>query len=78
MVFFFYHFVVLYKVFPSFHRQFVAHPNIQQLLAALWYAGIPGFRRKAVTDKCLEIVKVRLNALGLTMTMIIMILLMLS
>ncbi|KAK4323529.1 hypothetical protein Pmani_005763 [Petrolisthes manimaculis] len=39
-------------------KRFVAHPNIQQLLAALWYAGIPGFRRKAVVDKCLEIVKV--------------------
>ncbi|ROT77963.1 putative TRPL channel protein [Penaeus vannamei] len=39
-------------------KKFVAHPNIQQLLAALWYEGLPGFRRKAVIDKCLEIVKV--------------------
>ncbi|XP_045597326.2 LOW QUALITY PROTEIN: transient-receptor-potential-like protein [Procambarus clarkii] len=39
-------------------KKFVAHPNIQQLLAALWYEGVPGFRRKAVIDKCLEILKV--------------------
>ncbi|XP_042886477.1 transient-receptor-potential-like protein [Penaeus japonicus] len=39
-------------------KKFVAHPNIQQLLAALWYEGLPGFRRKAVIEKCLEIVKV--------------------
>ncbi|XP_068241875.1 transient-receptor-potential-like protein [Palaemon carinicauda] len=39
-------------------KRFVAHPNIQQLLAALWYEGLPGFRRMAVVDKCLEIVKV--------------------
>nr|XP_053645075.1 transient-receptor-potential-like protein [Cherax quadricarinatus] len=39
-------------------KKFVAHPNIQQLLAALWYEGVPGFRRKAVTEKCLEILKV--------------------
>ncbi|KAK7079006.1 Short transient receptor putative channel 1 [Halocaridina rubra] len=38
-------------------KGFVAHPNIQQLLAALWYEGVPGFRRKAVVEKCLEIVK---------------------
>ncbi|XP_071530450.1 LOW QUALITY PROTEIN: transient-receptor-potential-like protein [Panulirus ornatus] len=39
-------------------KKFVAHPNIQQLLAALWYEGLPGFRRMAVVDKCLEIMKV--------------------
>lgn len=26
--------------------QFVAHPNVQQLLAKIWYDGLPGFRRK--------------------------------
>jgi transient receptor potential cation channel subfamily C member 4 len=25
--------------------QFVAHPNVQQLLATMWYDGLPGFRR---------------------------------
>ena len=27
-------------------QQFVAHPHCQQLLASLWYDGLPGFRRK--------------------------------
>ncbi|PAA76641.1 hypothetical protein BOX15_Mlig029366g3 [Macrostomum lignano] len=27
-------------------KKFVAHPHCQQLLAALWYEGLPGFRRK--------------------------------
>lgn len=31
--------------------QFVAHPTIQQLLAALWYDGVPGFRRKSLMEK---------------------------
>jgi hypothetical protein len=31
--------------------QFVAHPNIQQLLAAIWYEGLPGFRRKSPLQK---------------------------
>ena len=26
--------------------QFVAHPNVQQLLASIWYEGLPGFRQK--------------------------------
>ncbi|VDD82693.1 unnamed protein product [Mesocestoides corti] len=28
-------------------KQFVAHPHCQQLLASLWYDGLPGFRRKS-------------------------------
>ncbi|XP_045127472.1 transient-receptor-potential-like protein [Portunus trituberculatus] len=39
-------------------KRFVAHPNIQQLLAALWYEGVPGFRRKSIVEKCTEIFKV--------------------
>ena len=38
--------------------QFVAHPNIQQLLAAIWYEGLPGFRRKGLGGRLLEIAKV--------------------
>jgi transient-receptor-potential-like protein len=38
--------------------QFVAHPNIQQLLAAIWYEGVPGFRRKTGMEKLAVIVKV--------------------
>lgn len=35
--------------------QFVAHPNIQQLLGAIWYEGVPGFRRKSVIQKLTQI-----------------------
>ena len=31
----------------SKQKAFVAHSSIQQLLAALWYEGVPGFRRKS-------------------------------
>nr|CAD7417047.1 unnamed protein product [Timema poppensis] len=36
------------------------HPNIQQLLAALWYEGLPGFRRKPMLQKCLDVSQVAL------------------
>ena len=26
-------------------KKFVAHPNVQQLLASIWYEGLPGFRQ---------------------------------
>ena len=26
-------------------KAFVAHPNVQQLLASIWYEGLPGWRR---------------------------------
>lgn len=41
-------------------KKFVAHPNIQQLLATIWYEGLPGFRRKPPMDKLMEISKVAL------------------
>ncbi|XP_032796648.2 transient-receptor-potential-like protein [Daphnia magna] len=41
-------------------KKFVAHPNIQQLLAAIWYEGLPGFRRKSAIDKVAEITLVAL------------------
>ncbi|KAG5892780.1 hypothetical protein JTB14_032656 [Gonioctena quinquepunctata] len=41
-------------------KKFVAHPNIQQLLAAIWYEGVPGFRRKSSGEKIMIIVKVAL------------------
>lgn len=37
--------------------QFVAHPNVQQLLAAIWYEGLPGFRRKSLARQLLEVAK---------------------
>nr|WMY99273.1 transient receptor potential C (TRPgamma) [Bemisia tabaci] len=38
--------------------QFVAHPNVQQLLASIWYEGLPGFRRKNMVLQALEIVRI--------------------
>lgn len=38
-------------------KKFVAHPNVQQLLAAIWYEGVPGFRRKNVFGQGLQIIK---------------------
>ena len=37
--------------------QFVAHSNVQQLLASIWYEGLPGFRRKNMVLQALEIVR---------------------
>ena len=31
--------------------QFVAHPHCQQLLASIWYDGLPGFRRQHIAYK---------------------------
>uniref|UniRef100_A0A1A9V4N0 Transient receptor ion channel domain-containing protein n=1 Tax=Glossina austeni TaxID=7395 RepID=A0A1A9V4N0_GLOAU len=39
-------------------KKFVAHSNIQQLLASIWYEGLPGFRRKTLMEKFLCIVQV--------------------
>jgi len=37
--------------------KFVSHPNVQQLLAAIWYDGLPGFRRKSMIAQFLEVIK---------------------
>ncbi|XP_075213272.1 transient receptor potential cation channel gamma isoform X4 [Lycorma delicatula] len=39
-------------------KKFVAHPNVQQLLASIWYEGLPGFRRKNMVFQALEIVRI--------------------
>uniref|UniRef100_A0A1A9WYZ7 Transient receptor ion channel domain-containing protein n=1 Tax=Glossina brevipalpis TaxID=37001 RepID=A0A1A9WYZ7_9MUSC len=36
-------------------KTFVAHPNVQQLLAAIWYEGLPGFRRKQMSQQLKEV-----------------------
>lgn len=36
----------------------MAHPNIQQLLSAIWYEGVPGFRRKNASQKLAIIIRV--------------------
>ncbi|XP_064555256.1 transient receptor potential protein [Drosophila montana] len=38
-------------------KTFVAHPNVQQLLAAIWYEGLPGFRRKQASQQLMEVIK---------------------
>ncbi|XP_059218471.1 transient receptor potential protein [Stomoxys calcitrans] len=38
-------------------KTFVSHPNVQQLLAAIWYEGLPGFRRKTASQQIIEVVK---------------------
>ncbi|XP_030371662.1 transient receptor potential protein [Scaptodrosophila lebanonensis] len=38
-------------------KTFVAHPNVQQLLAAIWYEGLPGFRRKQGSQQLMDVVK---------------------
>ncbi|XP_067003737.1 transient receptor potential-gamma protein [Anabrus simplex] len=39
-------------------KKFVAHPNVQQLLASIWYEGLPGFRRKNMVLQAMEIVRI--------------------
>lgn len=51
-----------FYLFPFFFLlifclQFVAHPNVQQLLAAIWYDGLPGFRRKSMIGQFIEVGK---------------------
>ena len=37
-------------------KAFVAHPNVQQLLATIWYEGLPGWRRMNVFGQTLELI----------------------
>lgn len=41
-----------------YYLQFVAHPYIQQLLATVWYEGLPGFRRLGLYKQTIEIIKI--------------------
>jgi transient receptor potential cation channel subfamily C len=36
-------------------KKFCAHPNVQQLLASIWYEGLPGFRRRNIVVQIMEI-----------------------
>ena len=40
--------------------QFVAHPNVQQLLASIWYDGLPGFRQMNMILQFLEVCRIGL------------------
>ncbi|XP_050434366.1 transient-receptor-potential-like protein [Adelges cooleyi] len=39
-------------------KHFVAHPYIQQLLATVWYEGLPGFRRLKLYKQVVEVIKI--------------------
>lgn len=39
-----------------FLMQFVAHPHTQQLLATLWYEGLPGWRKRTFIVKFLLVI----------------------
>ncbi|KAK9496929.1 hypothetical protein O3M35_012878 [Rhynocoris fuscipes] len=39
-------------------KKFVAHPNVQQLLASIWYEGLPGFRRQNMVLQALQIIRI--------------------
>ncbi|KFM79947.1 Transient receptor hypothetical-gamma protein, partial [Stegodyphus mimosarum] len=41
-------------------KKFCAHPNVQQLLASIWYEGLPGFRRKNILLQMAEITRIGL------------------
>ena len=41
--------------------QFVAHPNVQQLLGAIWYQGLPGFRRRSPIGQIVETLKIAMQ-----------------
>lgn len=36
----------------------MAHSNVQQLLASIWYEGLPGFRRKNMALQTLDIIRI--------------------
>lgn len=36
----------------------MAHPNVQQLLASIWYESVPGFRRKNMLLQALEMMRI--------------------
>ncbi|RXG57619.1 Transient receptor potential-gamma protein [Armadillidium vulgare] len=52
------HLAKLREAVDSKQKEFVAHANIQQLLATVWYDGMPGFKRLAPFKQLIEIVKI--------------------
>ncbi|CAG7720431.1 unnamed protein product [Allacma fusca] len=42
-------------------KKFVAHPSVQQLLAAMWYEGLPGFRRKTLSAQIVDVAKLGMS-----------------
>ncbi|XKL65314.1 hypothetical protein PGB90_008734 [Kerria lacca] len=48
----------LKKAIKLEQKEFVTHPNVQQLLASVWYAGLPGFRGKNTILQTIEVFKI--------------------
>ena len=46
----------------------MAHPNVQQLLASIWYEGLPGFRQK---NMILQVLMMMAMTIMMAMTMTI-------
>ena len=55
-------------IITSTHSQFVAHPNVQQLLASIWYEGLPGFRQKNMILQVLLMMAMTMTITVTTMT----------
>lgn len=41
-------------------KTFCAHPNIQELLATMWYENLPGFRQKSTLSQAMQIIGIGL------------------
>ena len=41
-------------------KAFVAHPNVQQLLATIWYEGLPGWRRMNILSQVIPSLSIQL------------------
>ncbi|XP_071543078.1 transient-receptor-potential-like protein [Panulirus ornatus] len=54
----FMHFVRLKEAVTNNQKSFVAHANVQQLLARVWYDGMPGFKRRTLLLQLLEVMKI--------------------
>nr|XP_053627828.1 transient receptor potential protein-like isoform X1 [Cherax quadricarinatus] len=39
-------------------KSFVAHSNVQQLLARVWYDGMPGFKRRSLLHQVIDVAKI--------------------
>lgn len=46
-------------------KAFVAHPNVQQLLATIWYEGLPGWRRMNILSQVIFYVMITLQVIKL-------------
>jgi len=52
------HLTSLRDAVDKYQKSFVAHANVQQLLASVWYGGVEGFRRQGSIGQIVSVVKV--------------------